>query len=133
MKILIFLLMLVAASGYVSVPRYYDQSIYVFQHPFRFAVHKEGMKGIMIPGYTNYLMYNERGFMLSTFRHHRLIVEHPIKSITLMEPIPGSHEAFAATTDLKLKRINYLTGEILQEVSTNEVVNVMDIHPYLKI
>jgi hypothetical protein len=76
----------------------------------------------MIPGYSNMIIYNSDGYYLTNTAHLNRLVAHLIQGLVSVEIIPTTLEA---STDPKISRINYLTGEVIAQRVSDETASIM--------
>jgi hypothetical protein len=119
--LLFFFLLFGSGSLYIPSGKFYEGDMFKF--PIIYT--SESMKMIMIPGYTNMLVYNSEGYYLTSQKHMSEVIAHLIPALITIEIIPATLEAYISTSDLKISRINYLTAEVIAQISTDETANIM--------
>ena len=120
-KILSFLALTCLTLCYIPSPKVYEEEVAVL--PLLFSNSENKM--IMIPGYSNMIVYNAKGYILTSMKHLEVVVSYNFANLLLVEPIPQTQEAFLATSEPKISRVNYLSGEIIAHTSTDESAKVM--------
>jgi hypothetical protein len=123
MKRLLFLLLLLKLGEFYKpiILKFHETD--VFKNPLTYT--DDSRKMIMIPGYSNMIVYNSDGYYLTNTAHLNRVVAHLIPGLVSVEIIPATLEAFISTADSKISRINYLTGEVIAQKMSDKTASIM--------